>query len=121
VTPDEIARDIFSSSAGGTLTIDMVLYAQGKGLFAAQQRGSLESLRENIGAGHPIVVLVDYGAFAFQINHFMVVIGYSEHGILANTGKDREKFIVLNDFLKAWERAGFWMLLIKKQAVQSMK
>jgi hypothetical protein len=39
VSPDDIAADIFSSKAKGTLGIDMVLYARGKGLSAEQYSG----------------------------------------------------------------------------------
>jgi hypothetical protein len=44
----------------------------------------------------------------------MVIIGYNEYGILANSGKDNEKFIPEDDFLKAWEKTNFWTLLIRK-------
>ena len=114
VTPDEIARNIFSASARGTLTIDMVLYAQQKGLSAEQYKGSIENLKQNIDSGLPVVVLVDYGGILYQMNHFMVIIGYNEYGILANSGKDNEKFIPEDDFLKAWEKTNFWTLRIIK-------
>jgi ABC-type bacteriocin/lantibiotic exporter with double-glycine peptidase domain len=114
VKPDEIARNIFSSSARGTLTIDMVLYAQQQGLSAEQYKGSLENLKQNIDSGLPVVVLVDYGGLLYQMNHFMVIIGYNEYGILANSGKDHEKFIPEDDFLKSWEKTNFWTLRIRK-------
>lgn len=114
VTPDEVARNIFSASARGTLTIDMVLYAQQKGLSAEQYKGSLDNLKQNIDSGFPVVVLVDYGGVLYQLNHFMVIIGYNEYGILANSGKDHEKFMPEDDFLKAWEKTNYWTLLIRK-------
>jgi ABC-type bacteriocin/lantibiotic exporter with double-glycine peptidase domain len=114
VTPDEVARTIFSASARGTLTIDMVLYAQQKGLSAEQYKGSIENLKQNIDSGLPVVVLVDYGGILYQMNHFMVIVGYTEYGILANSGKDHEKFIPEDDFLKSWEKTNFWTLRIRK-------
>ncbi len=114
VTPDEVARIIFSESARGTLTIDMVLYAQQKGLYAEQYQGSLADLKQNIDSGLPVVVLVDYGGAFYQLNHFMVIIGYNEYGILANSGKDHEKYIPEDDFLKSWEKTNFWTLRMRK-------
>jgi predicted double-glycine peptidase len=114
VTPDEVARNIFSASARGTLTIDMVLYAQQKGLSAEQYKGSLDNLKQNIDSGYPVVVLVDYGGAFYQLNHFMVIFGYNEHGILANSGKDNGKFIPEDAFLKSWKKTNFWTLLIRK-------
>ena len=119
VTPDEVARAIFSESTRGTLTIDMVIYAQQKGLSAEQYKGSLEDLKQKIDSGYPVVVLVDYGGILYQLNHFMVIIGYNEYGIFANSGKDREKFIPKEDFMKSWEKTNFWTLRIRKQAVDS--
>jgi predicted double-glycine peptidase len=119
VTPDEVARNIFSTSARGTLTLDMVLYAQQKELSAEQYKGSLENLKQSIDLGYPIVVLVDYGGILYQLNHFMVIIGYNEYGIFANSGKDLEKFMPEEDFMKSWEKANFWTLLIRKQVGES--
>lgn len=114
VNPDEIAGEIYSESARGTLNIDMVLYAQGKGLKATQYDGSMEDLRKNIESGHPIIILIDYGFSLYQVNHFMVVIGYNEHGVIVNSGKDKGKFMSEKDFMRSWKKTKFWTLLIKK-------
>jgi len=112
VTPEEIARLIFSSSARGTLDIDMVLYAERNGFQARQYRGSPIDLKKNIDSGHPPIVLVDYGFFVYQRNHYMVVIGYSDDGIIVHSGKDKGKIISYEDLKGPWERAGFWTLII---------
>ncbi len=115
ISPEEIARDIFSRSARGTLNIDMIVYPQKKGFVAEQYSGSMEDLREKIDSGYPLIVFIDYGFWVMQENHFMVVVGYNEHGIIANSGKDKHKFISNEDFIKTWERTKFWTLLIKKK------
>jgi predicted double-glycine peptidase len=113
VSPDEIAGEIYSASARGTLDIDMVLYAQKKGLLATQYEGNFEDIKKNVASGHPLIVLVDYGFSLVQKNHFMVIIGYNDHDVIVNSGKDSNKFIPEKDFLKSWERTKFWTLLIK--------
>ncbi len=113
VTPEEIAGEIYSNSARGTLNIDMVLYAQRKGLKAIQYEGNIQDLRKNIDVGYPIIVLVDQGFSFYQANHFMVVIGYNEDGVIVNSGKDKEKFISEKDFLHSWRKTNFWTLLIR--------
>ena len=79
VKPEEIAEDIYSRSARGTLNLDMVLYAQHKGLSALQYKGNLNDLKKNIDSGNPLIVLVDYGFSFYQSAHFMVVVGYNEN------------------------------------------
>jgi ABC-type bacteriocin/lantibiotic exporter with double-glycine peptidase domain len=114
VTPEDIAKEIFSESAKGTLNIDMVLYAQGKGLDVNQYKGNMEDLKKNIESGYPVIVLVDYGFYLYQVNHFMVVVGYNEHGVTVNSGKNKNKFIPEESFIKTWGRTKYWTLLIKK-------
>jgi len=113
VFPEAIAAKIYSRSAKGTLNLDMVLYAQDKGLQVIQYKGSIKDLKKNIDLGYPAIVLVDYGFWVYQQNHFMVVVGYNEKGVITNSGKNRLKFIREEDFLKPWERTDFWTLLIK--------
>jgi len=112
VSPEQIAREIFSPSAGGTLNLDMILYAEKKGMKALHYQGSVDDIRSKIDLGYPVIVLIDLGFWLYQQNHFMVVVGYYEKGIVANSGKDRLKPIPLKDFIKTWERTNFWTLLV---------
>lgn len=115
VTPDEVARAIYSKSAGGTLDIDMALYAQSRGLEASQYRGGPDDLKEKIDSGMPLIVLVDYGFSVLQVNHFMVVIGYSDDGVVVHSGRQKSQFIPLDDFMKSWKRTGYWTLSITRK------
>ena len=112
--PDEISREIFSKSARGTLTIDMMLYAQKKGLHVQQFKGSIDALRNYVDSGYPLIVLVDYGISLFQMNHFMVVTGYSNRGVIVHSGQFQNKLLLEKDFLAAWKKTDYWTLLIKK-------
>lgn len=112
VSPDDIANEIYSSSAKGTLTFDMKFYAEKFGLRASTYKGSLADIKEKIDAGYPLIVLVDFGFWIFKKGHFMVVTGYDTNGVIVNSGKERKKFILNNDFLRLWERTEFWTLLI---------
>ena len=115
VTPEEIATEIFSPSARGTLNLDMMLYPEKKGMKAIYYKGSMVDIRNKIDLGYPMIVLVDLGFLVYQQNHFMVVVGYDENGIIAHSGKDRLKPIPLKNFIKTWEKTNFWTLWIKPQ------
>ncbi len=112
VSPDEIAAEIFSRGAGGTLNIDLVLYAKRKGLKADQYAGHLDDLKKNVRDGFPLIVLVDEGFWNYQQNHFMVVIGYDHEGVIVNSGIEAHKGIPWKRFLKTWGKAQFWTLKI---------
>ncbi len=112
ITPAEIAAEVFSRSARGTLDMDMVFYAQRKGMKAEQYTGSLEDLQGNVDSRRPLIVLIDQGFWVYQNNHFMVVVGYDQGGIIVNSGKEENKFISLDSFLNTWEKTKFWTLRI---------
>ncbi len=114
VSPDEISQAIFSESARGTLDIDMVVFPQKQGLAAEQYSGGMEDLKKQIDAGYPLVVLLDYGFWVYQKDHYMVIIGYNDKGVIANSGKVRGEFMAEKDFLRAWGKTKFWTLLIKQ-------
>lgn len=113
VSPREVAGEIFSPSAKGTLNFDMPLYVRSKGLEALQYSGSLVDLREKIRFSYPLIVLVDYGFSVYQLNHFMVVVGFYDEGVVVNSGKKEGQLISSQDFLKSWERTKYWTLLVK--------
>jgi len=112
IPPSEIAAEIYSPKARGTLDLDMVLFAEKKGLKANQYRGSLEDLKRNIDSNQPLVVLVDEGFWVYQKDHYMVVVGYEEGGLIVNSGKERHQLISLGRFQRGWERTNFWTLRI---------
>jgi ABC-type bacteriocin/lantibiotic exporter with double-glycine peptidase domain len=110
VTPEEIAQAIYSPSARGTLDLDLVFYGEKKGLKATQYAGSVEDIKKNIDGQVPLIVLVDEGFLVYQKHHFMVVVGYGDAGLLANSGRERHRFYAWPDFLKTWEKTKNWTL-----------
>jgi predicted double-glycine peptidase len=93
----------------------MLLYVNKKGLYALQYIGSWDDLKKKINNKYPLIVLVDYGFSVYQANHFMVVVGYNDDGVVVNSGKTEHMFIDKEKFLKAWKRTNYWTLLIKRQ------
>jgi ABC-type bacteriocin/lantibiotic exporter with double-glycine peptidase domain len=112
IFPEEIASEIYSKSARGTLTLDMVLFPERNGFAARQFKGDISAIQKNIDAGYPLVVMVDLGFSFYQKNHFLVIFGYNENGLYGHSGKEESKFLPIKSFLKTWEKTNFWTLLI---------
>jgi ABC-type bacteriocin/lantibiotic exporter with double-glycine peptidase domain len=112
VTPEKISSEVYSKGARGTLGIDLEFYAKKNGFQTMQYSGSIDDLRNNILNEIPIIILVDYGTFFYQRNHFMVVTGYSSNGIIAHSGSE-EKTISFNELKKIWRKTRFWTLIVK--------
>ena len=111
-SPEEIAAEIYSPTAGGSLDSDLRRYAVRKGLHAEQYRGSVEDLKAQIDRGNPVIVLVDTGFLSYRAHHFMVIIGYDGRGVIANSGIEQSRRISMQKFLDSWGKTDFWTLLI---------
>ena len=112
VTPDEIAADIWHKRNRGTLSLDMVLYARKKGLHARWFSGNTDDIQKAISEGIPLIILLDMGFANILKYHYIVVVGFCPKGIIANSGKSREKIISWDKFLNGWNRADRWTLWI---------
>ena len=75
----------------------------------------MKDITRSIDEGYPLIVLVDYGFWVYQQNHFMVVVGYDNNGFIVNSGSERLKFIPSGDFLKLWEKTNFWTLSVRRK------
>lgn len=112
VSPADIANEIYSQAARGTLNLDMIWYPERKGLSTRQYKGSIDDIKRNVDMGYPLIVMVDYGFWVYERNHFMVILGYNEDGVIVNSGNGYPELLAFADFLRSWRRTSFWTLLI---------
>lgn len=113
VSPESVGRETYSPSAKGVLGIDLELYAKRHGFSTSQYSGSLQDLRRLIDGKIPAVILVDFGIGMLQVNHFIVITGYTSNGVLANTGREENQLISSRRLESIWKRTGYWTLVIK--------
>src|SRR5712691_3735912 len=94
-TQDEIAQDIFLPRHFGTLSMDLLLYSQEKGLDTKVVEGNLNLLKSEIEQKHPIVVFLNLGLKIFPKCHFITVVGYDDLNqiIIAHSGREAEQRI----------------------------
>lgn len=119
-SPDEIAETVFSKNAGGTLTLDLVLFARARGWVVTSGLRTPDFLKEQLRSGDPPLVLVDNGFWMIRRGHFLVVTGYNEKGYFVHDGRIPDRFLPENDFLKRWNRTGNWTLVVNRGAHEGM-
>lgn len=112
-TPAEIASEIYSETAGGVLGTDLENYALKYGFKARSFKGNTQDLKDSINKGIPLIILVDYGKWVYTRPHFMAVVGYTDTGIIAHTGKDKFKNISFSALEGPWAKCENWTLLIE--------
>jgi predicted double-glycine peptidase len=113
VTPEQIAADIYSPSARGVLGFDLEHYARMHAFQTDQYEGSVHDLHRRVDEGVPVIVFVDYGFSVYERNHFMVVTGYTEHGVIVNSGKRESQAISEGELEKIWKKNRYWSLALK--------
>jgi ABC-type bacteriocin/lantibiotic exporter with double-glycine peptidase domain len=115
VTPDEIARAIYSPRLKGTLSLDMWQYARAQQFQADMRRGSLEDLKAHVHANIPVIAFLNLGYEWLPGGHFVVVVGLDpDKGfVITYSGKEQDSRISYDRFLKAWQKTNFWTLVVR--------
>jgi ABC-type bacteriocin/lantibiotic exporter with double-glycine peptidase domain len=114
ITPEEIADAIFRRELKGTLSIDLILFAQRMGFEASAYRGTVADLQGHVAGNRPLIVFQNVGDPFLSLRHYSVVIGYDDTKgiIILHSGKHRDKVISYDRFLRSWEEMDYWTLLI---------
>jgi predicted double-glycine peptidase len=98
----------------GAIGADLALYAREKGAKASFFSSSPEELLKYIDSQKPVLVEVDNGIGPISKPHFMVVVGYSHDGVVANNGLIQQEIIPWSKFLTAWFKMGYFALVVEK-------
>lgn len=107
VTPDEIAAAIYLPEIHGTLTAELADYARRFQLFVRQYPGSPADLRRKLAAGLPLIVLGRLG----DRWHYFVVLRDGDP-LVVHTDTRPYHRVRREDFLRWWDKAGRWTLLV---------
>ena len=113
VTQEKVAEAIYHASIKGSLTVDLENYAFKRGFFAQAGEFELDKLGPMIREGIPIIVMVQVMPF-IKRNHYLVLFGYNETRqiVMAYTGKEEPILMGYGDFVRKWESAGKWALIV---------
>lgn len=113
--PAVLKVEMYRPQLGGTLPIDFLLAAQARGLQTEGSGGTLESLKTELDAHHPVVALLNLGWAVFPQGHYVVITGYDERQqeVYMHSGLARDLFVSYTQFFIYWEKTGRWMLRLQ--------
>lgn len=116
-TAEGLRREIHFPKQRGSVALDLKNAARARGLAAEMSTGTLESLKKELDAGRPVIVLVNTGFKYAPISSFMVVSGYNDWlgGVYAHFGPNKDYFLKYRQFDSDWKKAGRWILLVDKK------
>lgn len=109
-TPAQLVGQVFLPGREGTLQVEMLSGARRQGAVAMVIPGTLAALKQEIDAGHPVVVLQNLGLSWAPSWHYAVVVGYDlDRGqLLLRSGPMRRQEMTLRTFGHTWQRSGYW-------------
>jgi predicted double-glycine peptidase len=113
LTPEEIAAEIYSPTARGVLGFDLENYGKRHGFETQQYAGTIVDLKQKVDAGVPVIIFVDYGMSVYQVNHFMVVTGYTGNGVVVNSGSHQRQIITDKELERIWKKNRYWSLVLR--------
>lgn len=106
VDEDEISKATRLPGEDLTTAFDLEGFARGRGLSVRSGPGNLDSLKNTLREGKPIIVLLS--------RHFAVVIGYLDDGekLILHSGGQKQAIVGKERFLRAWEEESRWMMFL---------
>ena len=118
------SRALYNASLQGTVSMDLVPFARGRGFEAEFAEGTLDSLRRDTEAGRPVVVMVDVALlpFAHQKSspisgwfHFFPVVGIDPQtgDVLCAHYEGARLAIKADAFDVAWKACGRFAVALR--------
>ncbi|MBI5197294.1 MAG: C39 family peptidase [Nitrospirae bacterium] len=114
--PGEIARQIDVERLGGSLPLDLELYARRFESSGSRRvrvtRDDPDVLKRQIDAGRPVILFLDLGFWAWRKGHFIVAVGYDDvkRQAFAHSGREPASEIPYDTLFRQWARTGYWSL-----------
>jgi hypothetical protein len=113
-TPEQLAPLVYIPGRRGSLQVEMLAAARGKGRVAYVLEPGFDQVRAELAAGTPVLVLQDLGALGIRRWHFAVVIGYDagRDVVILRSGTRRRHVQRRRDFLHTWQPGGNWAAVV---------
>jgi ABC-type bacteriocin/lantibiotic exporter with double-glycine peptidase domain len=113
VRTGEIVRETRTAGLRGTLITDLAAAARRRGFEAEVVDFDLERLRERISEGIPVILLVDLGVWAYSRPHYLLAFGVTPEGVVAHSGREKEKVIPFSSLETQWAKMGRLAIVVR--------
>jgi hypothetical protein len=114
VSPDTLTPLVYLPERQGSLQIEMQAVPRKYGRLSYPIARNLDAIIAELDAGHPVLVLHNYGIPKFPRYHYAVVIGYDSvsDSVILRSGVTRRQVLGAANFMRAWDNAGRWALVV---------
>ena len=118
VNTSEIVRETRTEGLKGTLITDLTSAARRRGFAAEVVDLDLPRLRARIGAGVPVILLVDLGVWSWSRPHYLVAYGWTPEGVVAHSGREQGKVVPFPTLDAQWAKMGRLAIIVSLQGAR---
>lgn len=114
VSPEALARDVYTPGLGGSLQVELAAAARARGLLPYELVPDPGALLAELAAGRPVLVLQNLRLAAWPAWHYAVLVGVDPvtRQAVLRSGGERRKAMEWRSFLRTWRRADYWALVL---------
>lgn len=114
VAPDDLVDQVYLPRQHGSLQVELLAATRRADRIPYRIEPTLVALRAELDAGRPVLVLQNLGLKLLPVWHYAVVIGIAPAGdyVILRSGTERRKQSHARDFLRSWEMAGNWGMVV---------
>lgn len=114
VSPEELVSQVYLPGRRGSLTIEMQAAPRRYGRISYPLAPQLDAIIAQLDAGYPVLVLHNYGLPFWPRWHYAVAIGYdaARQRLLLRSGKRERQQMSAATFMRAWDNADRWALVL---------
>ena len=116
ISPEQLRGKLYIPGKQGTLTTEMIARARRYGLLVYPLDPDIVNVLSEINAGNPVLVMQNLGFEWLPAWHFSVAFGYDldRRTIFLRSGMEFKQEMGFKLFLKTWERANLWAVVMVK-------
>ncbi len=114
VTPEALVPQVYLPARHGSLQAELLAAARRHDRLPYVIDPTAAALQAQLKAGHPVLVLQNFGSRRSPLWHYAVVIGYEPgaRAYLLRSGITARQRLVARRFLATWERADHWAVVL---------
>lgn len=114
VTPETLSEQVYLAGKQGSFQSELMAASRRHGRIPYQIPPGMESLLDELAAGHPVLVLQNLGLAWYPRWHYAVVIAYDldDQSFTLHSGLEARKAVPMQLFERTWTRAGHWSMVI---------
>ncbi|MGI9318590.1 MAG: PA2778 family cysteine peptidase, partial [bacterium] len=113
-SPEILSEHLFIPSLEGSLQVEIMATSRRLGYIPVRLESEIQALIDTVALGKPVLVLQNLATPGRPHWHYAVLIGYdiSNNKLVLRSGTERRKEMRLRTFLRTWNWAGRWAVIL---------